>query len=129
MTMSSRAIIFLQHVTTPEQSGFDSPVLTALQAAKKPEEVLFSMDNFSDQVTRHYALELIKRSEEVMLICDLSGATTFGQLQAVLNFAVKHKNVRLVSVGTHSLLEPFMIMLNGETVSDLASLKERITQS
>lgn len=124
MKSQTRAILLLQYFENKESFSFASPVLTFLEQEKGQNDVIFSLDNFSDNLTSHYAKKLIEEAQETFLICDLNGADQLGPLQAILNYCVKKKNVKLLSIGENRLLKPFMNFLEGEVIADVEGLRE-----
>lgn len=118
MKTQPRAIILLQYLSDKNDFSFSSPLLTNLREHSGQDDVIFSADNFSDQITVHYANSLIDLEQEVLIICDLEGCENPGSNLSILNHAVrKKKNVKLYSRGTPAMLRPFMKFLKGVTFS------------
>lgn len=122
-TQKSRAIILLQYLKSKEDFRFSSELLTYLQRQKGQSDTLFSLDNYSDALTTHYARQLMEGSDEVLIICDVENCESLGATLPILNYAIKQKQVKLYTNGKNKLLGPFMKFLNGQLFYSLDELK------
>lgn len=123
MESQNRAIILLQYLNNRKAFNFASPVIHILEREKGPADVLYSVDNFSDSLTVHYAKALMDQSKNILLVCDLNKAEQPGSLLAVLNYAVKKKNTKLIVIGKSPILQPFIKFLDGKEVANVNGLQ------
>ena len=123
MQTHQRAIIFLQYVKSKEHLPITSPVLKRIEQLQGPTDVVFTLDNFSDQITTHYAKKLMDQSQEILLIAEMEESVDLGALAAILNHAVRKKWVKLLVKGGCSALENYMKLLHGNSFQTAEELK------
>lgn len=128
MKQEPRAIILLQYLKEPAAFIFTSPVTEALEQAKRPDDVLFSVDTYSDSITSHYAMQAIQKSNQTVLVCDLQDAERLGAHQVILNACRKKKNLTLISLGAAPIIKPFISMMNGTIITKPDDLIELLNQ-
>ncbi|WPP48066.1 hypothetical protein [Catalinimonas niigatensis] len=100
--------------------------LLSIQLVEKPEDVLFktsyeeqvkqyypdvthfSLDNFSQVSMIEYALELVQRSESLLIVIESSnGETSPNKLTSLINHLVRKRfdNMKLIMLGEHPAME------------------------
>jgi hypothetical protein len=106
------AYLLLSHIESTENYNFS----TSLETQLKPhlgESSLFSLDNHSDGMMGDFARKFLDESDRVIIICDqLDGQ--LGTTLSVLNYAVKRKNTKLLSIGEAKAISPFIKMMKGK---------------
>lgn len=114
MNDQNRTIIFIHFLTDPAGFDFENPLEQKVRTKKKEGDVLYSLDNFSDSLTLHYAKKLISDSEQITVICQLQGEDVpTGGAFSLLNQLIKKKNSKLFCNRDYAPLKPMMIRLKG----------------
>lgn len=124
MKSLNRAIIFLQLLKNENSFRFNVPYLQKIEHTYGQEYTIFSLDNFSDTTTTHYARKLLKESEQTVIICEVEEAESLGAIGSLLNEAVKEKQkIRFFVTKVTEVLLPFQKALNGELFDENKDLK------
>ena len=118
MNDQNHTIIFIHFLTDPACFDFENPLEQKVRTEKKEGDVLYSLDNFSDSLTLHYAKQLIKDSEQITVICQVQGADVpSGGAFSLLNQLIKKKDARLFCNMDYPPMKPMMIRLKGKVFS------------
>jgi len=114
MNDQNRTIIFIHFLTDPAGFDFENLLEQKVRTKKKEGDVLYSLDNFSDSLTLHYAKKLISDSEQITVICQLQGEDVpIGGAFSLLNQLIKKKNSKLFCNRDYAPLKPMMTRLKG----------------
>ncbi|MFY0687946.1 MAG: hypothetical protein JXQ90_12320 [Cyclobacteriaceae bacterium] len=93
-------ILIYQSIDAPSQSSFQYD----LQKLSPASEV-FVIDSFSDTISFQLAVQLIQKSEHILVVLDFRKATSSNGLVQILNELVHHKSKNVVSLGSSELIE------------------------
>lgn len=121
MSHISHSYILIQYLEDAHQYQFENELEIEIKSRLEENEVLFTLDNFSDSTSLHYTGELLKAGK-VTIICDFKSDTALGKTNAILNQAIKHPDVRLFSNQDNKVLKPFMIRLKGKMYKNVEEI-------
>ena len=115
MNDQNRTIIFIHFLTDPSGFDFDNQLEQRVKMEKNEGDVLYSLDNFSDSLTLHYAKKLITDSEKITVICQIQEEQVpSGGAFSLLNQLIRKKNSQLFCNMEYPALKPMMIRLGGK---------------
>lgn len=117
--------LIIQFLDSALSFNFDQPVESLVRRIKQEDDVVLSLDNFSDALTIQGAIRLISESNELTIICDFSqeNAAATG-LSALFNSTIKKQNVRLLTNNEPIALKPFFVRLKAEKYRNYQELEE-----
>lgn len=113
----TNSIVHIELHKSPD-AAFDQPLRNRLQE-KMPDAVLFDFDNFSEESTRQYALDLIGQSRKAAVLLQVKAEDVpytglvqfFNRLQQL-----KHPNLFLLQEGPlPAQLEKMLSLIGGST--------------
>lgn len=117
--------LIIQFLDSALSFNFDQPVEALVRRIKQGDDVVLSLDNFSDALTIQGAIRLISESYELTIICDFSQENASGTgLSALFNSTIKKKNVRLLTNNEPIALKPFFVRLKAEKYRNYQELEE-----
>lgn len=126
-----QAFIYVS-LAQPHEIPFQLP-LTQWATHTIPDLTTFDFDNQSDASLSDYVLELIKRSDKLVLLIDNQQGSyaALGGLMKVMQVVTrkKHEQIRLILQGRHPAIEKMGHTLKSESfyqTKDMEESKERI---
>lgn len=108
MNKPGRAILLLQVISSTTVYAYESTLEQNLRAAASPEDVLLTLDNFSDAVTAAYGKKLMDESKNLILVLDVQASDQkLGSLLGILNHLIRRTDIRCFHNGECKQLTPF----------------------
>lgn len=85
----------------------------------KPSVIVYDIDNHSDNLTFHYANNLIKEAEKVLVFFDLEEGASLKQMMALLNNLLdKPDSLKLLIKGNNERLEKTISILDYQKIKE-----------
>ena len=122
-----KALIYYKIINPGELPDFDNPILEYFREEHQ-DWAVYDLDNYSDSLTFKYALDLIEKLDEGIVIFDTLKPTSIGKISTFFEKLVKHQSrLKVLIIGENPFLSQLLRLFPDERIYKFNSQEETLT--